>query len=259
MALAIGRLIGFVLLALAFSAGAASAAKVTLSGEVTYRERIALPENGSLRISLVDLGDPTLPRVLAEGELATPGQVPLSFELHFDDGVLVEGHGYGIVAEIVAGGAIWFRNNIPYDVDPVAPAEPVSIVVNFAGKIIDPFAKAEVVVSPDLLDVIWRAEEIGGVATDPKVESSLSIAPDMRAGGRGGCNNWFAQAKVDGDGLAFSAVAATRMACAEPVTAQETSFFEALAATRSWRLADDQLYLVDAGGKDMARLRKSSR
>ena len=37
--------------------------------EVTYRERIALPENGSLRISLVDLADPTNPVVRGVGRV----------------------------------------------------------------------------------------------------------------------------------------------------------------------------------------------
>ena len=62
-----------------------NAGQTTLSGEVTYRERIALPENGTLRILLVDLAAPDQPRVQAEGAIASPGQVPLSFNLTFDD------------------------------------------------------------------------------------------------------------------------------------------------------------------------------
>ena len=63
----------------------AAAGTLTLSGQVTYRERIALPENGALRISLVDLAQPDQPRVRAEGAIASPGQVPLSFNLNFED------------------------------------------------------------------------------------------------------------------------------------------------------------------------------
>ena len=44
-------------------AGPAFADKVSLIGDVTYRERIALPPGGSLTVSLVDLATPTQPRV----------------------------------------------------------------------------------------------------------------------------------------------------------------------------------------------------
>lgn len=249
----LGRVFGSFVLALALGIGTASAETLTLSGEVTYLERIALPEHGSLRISLIDLAAPETPRVLAQGAIATPGQVPLSFTLNFEDSVLAAGMSYGLVAEIVAEGAIWFRNNLPEPVDLAAP-DAIEIVVNFAGKIIDPNAAPVVTISPDLLDVTWRAVDIGGVAALPNVESSLSIAADMRAGGRAGCNNYFAQARIDGEMLAFSAVAATRMSCSGPGGEQETKFFEALAATRFWRLSGDTLTLVDANGRDLARL-----
>lgn len=251
----LARLIGGLAVVLALG-GVANAAMVTVSGEVTYRERIALPEGGSLRISLIDLAAPGTPRVSAEAKLATPGQVPLNFDLGFDDGLLLADHSYGLVAEIVAGGAIWFRNNQPVAIDAAALATEIEIVVNFAGKIIDPRAKPVVTINPDLLETTWTAETIGGTPTLPGVESSLAIASDMRAGGRGGCNSYFAQALIEGDKLAFSAVAATRMACLGGASEQETKFFEALAATRFFRLAEDRLYLVDANGKDLATFGK---
>jgi putative lipoprotein len=80
----------------------------------------------------------------------------------------------------------------------------------------------------------------------------------MRAGGRGGCNSWFAQAEVNDQRLIFSAVAATRMACvSDDITRQEDGFFAALAATRFWRLEQDHLLLVDGAGVELASLAKS--
>ena len=253
-----GRLmrIGLAVLALLATLGAASAAQTTLSGEVTYRERIALPENGTLRILLVDLATPNQPRVQAEGAIASPGQVPLSFNLTFDDSVLADGRNYGLKAEIVSGGQVWFRNAEPLPIDPVTP-QAIEIVTIFAGRVDDPASRPAVDARP-ILDVTWTAEEIRGLAVTPD-ESTLSIASDMRAGGRGGCNSYFTQAQISNNRLAFSAIAATRMACNETVMAREAVFFDALNATRFWRLGGDKLDLHDAGGRLLMRLRKATR
>jgi putative lipoprotein len=243
-------------LLLAF-ASPALAAKVTLKGDVTYRERIALPPGGTLSVSLIDLAAANQPRVSAKAPIASPGQVPLTFTLNFDENVIVAGHQYALVAEISGEDAVWFRNAEPYALDPLVPAAPILIIVNMVPAeeaVVEP----EVVAPPPILNITWQAETIGGAPVARGVASSLSIDSDMRAGGRGGCNSWFAQAEVSGERLIFSAVAATRMACvSDDITKQEDSFFAALAATRFWRLDNDHLVLLDAGGVQLASLSKS--
>lgn len=241
-------------------ASPALAAKVTLKGDVTYRERIALPPGGTLSVSLIDLATPDKPRVSAKAPIASPGQVPLTFTLNFDDSVIVAGHSYALIAEIAGPDAVWFRNAEPYVLDPLAPAGAILVIVNLVPED-EPTAQPEPVVAPapsPILDITFEAETIGGVPVARGVVSSLSIASDMRAGGRGGCNSWFAQAEVNAERLIFSAVAATRMACiSDEATKQEDSFFAALAATRFWRLDNDHLILLDAGGVELANLGKS--
>ncbi|KQW77467.1 hypothetical protein ASC89_20035 [Devosia sp. Root413D1] len=241
-------------------ASPALAAKVTLKGDVIYRERIALPPGGTLSVSLIDLATPDQPRVSAKAPISSPGQVPLTFTLNFDDAVIVSGHSYALIAEIAGPDAVWFRNAEPYALDPLAPATPILIIVNIAPQE-EPVPTPEPVVAPapsPILDITWQAETIGGAPAARGIVSSLSIASDMRAGGRGGCNSWFAQAEVNAERLIFSAVAATRMACvSDEATKQEDSFFAALAATRFWRLDKDHLILLDAGGVELANLGKS--
>lgn len=249
--------LAMVALLLAF-ASPALAAKVTLKGDVTYRERIALPPGGTLSVSVIDLATPDQPRVSAKAPIASPGQVPLTFTLNFDDNVIVAGHEYALVAEISGPDAVWFRNAEPYAIAPLAPIEPILIIVNMVPAeeaVVEP----EVALPPPpILDVTWQAETIGGAPVARGVTSSLSIASDMRAGGRGGCNSWFAQAEISAERLIFSAVAATRMACqSDDATKQEDSFFAALADTRFWRLDNDHLILLDAGGVQLASLAKS--
>lgn len=254
------RIIVAMLALLLALASPALAAKVTLKGDVTYRERIALPPGGTLSVALIDLATPDKPRVSAKAPIASPGQVPLTFTLNFDDTVIVAGHSYALVAEIAGPDGAWFRNAEPYALDPLAPAQPVLIIVNIVPQEDAEVAPEPVVAPPPspILDITWQAETIGGVPAARGIVSSLSIASDMRAGGRGGCNSWFAQAEVNAERLIFSAVAATRMACiSDEATKQEDSFFAALAATRFWRLDKDHLILLDAGGVELANLGKS--
>ncbi len=69
------------------------AAPINLPGVVTYRERIALPDNAMLRIELIDLALPDRPRVSVEAPTG-PGQVPLAFTLTFEDSLILPQHDY---------------------------------------------------------------------------------------------------------------------------------------------------------------------
>lgn len=255
-----------VLLSIAAICAAATPAfadMVTVRGEVTYRERIALPPGATLAVELVDLdtaGEPR--RIRAEAPIAA-GQVPLTFALNFDDRMIEAGHDYGLVAEISSRGTVWFRNADPYALDPRQPEEPLVIVATFTGTVTGPPTASpppEAAAAPPILDITWRAESIGGEPVVENADTTISIERDMRAGGRGGCNSYFVQAEIDGESLRFSAVAATQMACqSAEIAAQETSFFAALAATRFWRIRDSKLVLLDAGGRDAVVLAEAVR
>lgn len=255
--MAIMRIIaGLMSVLAAFTVLPALAAPLTLSGEVTYRERIALPPNAVLSVQLLDLTDAAAKTpVRAEAAIASKGQVPLTFTLNFDDKVLLAGHAYALSAEISAGGQVVFRNAEPYPIDPRAPAGPILILVQRAA---DPAPAPVVPATPALLDIVWRAETLNGAPVIEFSELTLSIASDMRAGGKGSCNNYFAQARLEEESLRFSAVAATRMACAEPVNAQEAAFFAALAATATWRIEGELLLLLDAQGTTLVSFNKTA-
>lgn len=239
----------------------ALAERITLTGDVTYRERIALPKTGTLTVALIDLAQPDKPGLSAAAAIARPGKVPLTFTLNLDTDVLDPSHQYALVAQIAgADGAVWFRNDEPYPVDPRAPAAPIVIVVNFQGGSDTPPADlpAEPAAPPPILNITWNASSIAGTPVARGSVSSLSIGSDLRAGGRGGCNSWFAQAQVGERSLVLSAVAATRMACLDEVlSTQETAFFNALAQTRFWRMDGNTLILLDPAGAELAVLEKS--
>ena len=237
-----------VLVALVFASTPVLAARVQLAGEVTYRERIALPTEAILKIELIDLALPDRPRVSVSAPTGA-GQVPLAFTLTFEDSMILPQHDYALNAEILAGG-FRFRNVEPYSVKPLAQTDPILIVAQSVSQPEQP--PSEPVVSEEqlpILGVTWEATTIGETPVPPGVDVSLLIEADLRAGGVGGCNSYFSQTTLTKDSFAIGELARTQRSCGYDRNMLEQSFFEALRAAVTWTVEDETLTLLDASGK----------
>ncbi len=236
------------LLGLTLGASPAFAAKIGLSGEVTYRERVALPDTAVLKIELVDLALPDRPRVSVSAPTGA-GQVPLAFTLTFDDSMILPQHEYALNAEIVAGG-LRFRNVEPFRVTPLAQTEPILMVAQSLSQ--PEQLSAEPVPTEDdlaILSATWQATMIGETPVPPGIDISLLIEADMRAGGVGGCNSYFSQATLTNDSFSLGELARTQRSCGYDRNMLEQSFFEALRASTSWTVDGETLILLDVTGK----------
>ena len=250
------RLIRIALALLALlAAGPALAEAVTFSGLVTWRERMALPPHAALTVNLVTL--PGQQRVTgAHASLGGKAGSPIQFTLNVRSEAIANGGQFGLVAEIWSQGQAIFRNRQPVPVDTDEPAGNV-IEVEFSPP--PPHDPPEQVLSPvempnALFDIVWTLTSIGGDPVLPGRTVTFSIAADHRAGGNGGCNNYFTEASFEEPPLSFGPVAGTRMACSLAIMEQENRFFAALGATHGYELDDDGLRLVDAAGVPLAGL-----
>jgi putative lipoprotein len=225
----------------------------TITGEVTYRERLALPEGGRLIVRLVDLSQNSAPTPIeADAMILGPGHVPLQFTLDFNPAFIDPKHNYGLVAEIRAGDTLWFRNAAEYRVDPLAPVPPVVIIVSFVGQQLAPSSP-----EASIFGIVWRVTAIGETPVAKGFEANLSIAEDGRAGGKGGCNNYFTKSRIDGKTLDFSAIASTRMTCSPEAMRTESAYFNALESVKAYFIDKDSLFLLDAAGRKAATLTKA--
>jgi len=224
------------------------AAPVQLPGEVTYRERIALPDAAVLSIELIDLALPDRPRLSVSAPTGA-GQVPLAFTLTFEDSLILPQHNYAINAEISAGD-VRFRNPEPFAVTPLAQTEPVLIVTQLVAQAEQPSSEP-VAESQDLplLNVTWEATAIGETPVQPGTKITLLIENDMRAGGSGGCNSFFSQATITEDSFAIGEIARTQRSCFYERNTLEQSYFDALKAAVSWVVDGDTLTLLDSAAK----------
>ena len=105
----------------------------------------------------------------------------------------------------------------------------------------------------DLTATRWRVEELNGEPPAQGVSITASFSSDGMIVGSGGCNRYRARFTTSGDAIeVVGAIAATRMACVPPVMAQEASYFAALAAARTFAVADDRLTLRSDSGTTVA-------
>lgn len=116
----------------------------------------------------------------------------------------------------------------------------VVLVLSMAG----PAVAAPEVTS--LEETTWRVTHIRG--QDDKAIAALPQPPTVRfdrgaVQGFGGCNHFAGQYQLEGDKLTIGRLAATMMACPEPVMAVEGAFKQALAGVLRYAIAQDRLTL----------------
>lgn len=231
--------------------GAIAAEEITISGEVSYRERIALPPNAILSVRLSDVSLADAPEtVVAEQKIDPAGQVPIKFEIKVDPAVIQPNVNYALQARITVDNSLWFTNDERYSVDPLKP-EPVQLML----KMVKQGADAA---PATLVGTNWVAEDINGKGVIDNAQSTLSVTADGKVAGSGGCNRYFAQAEVAGDKIKIGKAGATMMACPEALMDQERKFFAALEAAATFRIdGDGKLFLIDANGADILRFAKA--
>jgi heat shock protein HslJ len=92
----------------------------------------------------------------------------------------------------------------------------------------------------------WQLEDLGGVAADHG-KATLSFPEPGKIAGNGSCNRFFASSEINGDAIKLGAMGSTRMACPEPVMAQESKYLEALQAAERFEWKDPYLLIYCKG------------
>jgi heat shock protein HslJ len=101
----------------------------------------------------------------------------------------------------------------------------------------------------------WQVAAIDGEPTDSEIEMTLEVDDQGAFSGVGGCNRYFGTADIDAEGgITFGGIGATRMACPEPVMAEETRYFGALERVTRFALTTDGLELLGPADEVLVRL-----
>ncbi len=99
-----------------------------LTGNVTYLQRIALPPDAVVHVTLADVSLQDAPaQEISEQTITEPGQVPIPFELIYDPEGIDPAHTYAIQARITAGEELLFINTTAHHV--ITRGNPTAIEV----------------------------------------------------------------------------------------------------------------------------------
>ncbi|MGB9436093.1 MAG: YbaY family lipoprotein [Candidatus Acidiferrum sp.] len=90
----------------------------TVSGTVSYLQRVALPPNAVIQVQLQDVSLADAPAKVIAEETINLGQrqVPVPFELNFDTAKIDPKHSYSLSAKVTVDGELRFTNGQSYPV-----------------------------------------------------------------------------------------------------------------------------------------------
>lgn len=241
-----------VLLTTACSMTDTSFETLAVTGELWYRERIALPPAASVRLTLVDVAvaDRAAP-VLAERRLPLGDrQVPVDFRLEVPRSALKPAGRYAFRATIEdpAGRLMWTTDSA-HMVDPSATAQDLGPLRLVRVTSSDGQLRHDAVSGPE-----WVVEDIDGGGIIDFSRVTLSFGAQGRISGLAGCNRYTGAYRQVGDTLQVSGLASTNRACVPALMDQEDRFLKVLGSARSitWG-ARGALVIQGPGGSLRAR------
>ncbi|MGH7674583.1 MAG: YbaY family lipoprotein [Gemmatimonadales bacterium] len=217
------------------------AAQPTVRGSVSYRERVALPADAVVDVWITDVSPLIMAQVLlAETTVRSEGrQVPISFELRYDAGMIQPDHVYGIKAVIRSAGEMLFASDTAHLV--ITKGNPTQ--VNLWLKRVSEGPGA----TTGLLGTAWRLEDLGGAGVIDNVEVTLEFPEAGKVAGKASCNRFFGTAEVAGGSITLSPLGTTRMACPEAVMNQEGKYLKALHDAERFALEGTALLVYSRG------------
>jgi putative lipoprotein len=215
----------------------------TVTGSVTYRERIALRPGTVVEVRLLDTSRADVPaREIARQVIEDPASPPIPFVLEYDPSQIDERMEYGVRAAIKRDDRLLFTTDTHYPVLTRGAGDTADLLL----VMVDPPAGM-----PDALltNTYWKLTTIG---TEPYRHQSAEREPHIRfngedatVSGRTGCNTFSGGYEMAGNDLKLGNLAVTQRACIEGMET-ERIYLDALGATDRFEITGDTLTLFAA-------------
>src|SRR5699024_10924148 len=154
-----------------------------LTGELVYRQRIAMAPDAEIHVRLVDADDG---RTLGQQEIHPEGQqVPIAFHIKYEQGEVASNHAHAVLASVYdAGGQLRW-----------AADQPVTLPASDTDRGIRVRLAQATFNAQALMDTRWQLQYIeqadGSLAwAQAEHPSSIEFGSDGRVGGRAACNSF---------------------------------------------------------------------
>ncbi len=214
----------------------------TISGSVTYRERIALTPGYTLKVTLSDvsLADSIAPVLAETSRVLQNEQVPLAFEIEVEGDKLLPRHQYQVRAMLhdPAGELAW-STDTAYPIDTSLQNQDLGMLQLIG---VD-----HSVPSQDdnaLTGTSWQVEDVASGGIIDSSNLTLTFGEDGRINGSSGCNSYMGDYSVNGDELELSQLASTMMACPPAIMDLERKFLDVLGGAEEYSIDPDTMKLT---------------
>jgi putative lipoprotein len=217
----------------------------SVTGNITYRERIMLSPTAIVNVRLEDVSLADAPSVLiAEQNIENAGQVPISFELMYNPKIIDPRGTYVVRATIYEGGEVRFVTDTAYPT-----------LTRGRGQFVDLTLIAADRNSPDtadqFLDVEWvlisMNNETVVLSESGKAPSILFDSESNTVSGFAGCNTFVGGFSNEDGELVIGEMAMTMMACGDAMEL-ENDYAAALRASVGFDIDQGQLTTTNAEG-----------
>lgn len=211
-------------------------------GTASYRERVALPADAMLVVTLSDTTPVIMStRIIAEAVFRVGGaQQPFSFEVPFDRARIDRDHYYGLRAAIRSGERVLLDSGGPYPV--ITRDNPKRVDLQLLR--VDADAGTTM---PALVGSTWRLEDLGGAGVVDRAEATLEFPQIGSVVGQTGCNRFFGYFETSGASLTIARLGSTKKMCPPAVMDQEAKYLRALERAERFSIEGATLLLYPQG------------
>ncbi|MGA8098893.1 MAG: YbaY family lipoprotein [Candidatus Cybelea sp.] len=213
----------------------------SISGTVAYRERIALPPDATVTVTIQDIHT-DVPVTLAETTFVPNRQVPIPFLLSYSKNAVVPSHDYVVRATISMDGRPRFASNFAYPV--ITKGRPDRVTMLLVGVAVQSDGDMS------LGSHAWKlasfeGHDLAGIPNNrlPYVQFDME---KHALSGYSGCNRIFGSFTVQGSQLHLSPLGMTMMACTETALPEHT-FMTGIQTVSSYVIENGKLKLLHDG------------
>lgn len=221
---------------------------LNVSGELSYRQRIALPPNAVAFVEIRESNADSETPAVAQTRIELDGrQVPVSFSLELPRAHLEDGASYLLSGGILVDDQVNWRIVEPVSIDTSASHFDAGILMLSQQEIEEP--QPTEATGQEAMIGEWRILELGKDTLDTETNATLVFTADGTFSGRL-CNSFSGSYTVNDATISFGQAAATLMACPEPQASQERTLFTAFESASAYRIGEDgMLALLDDKGQ----------
>ncbi|SDI48876.1 YbaY family lipoprotein [Aliiruegeria lutimaris] len=225
----------------------------TITGTVSYLQRMMLPPDAIVEIVLQDVSLADAPaKTLVTYRIEAPGAPPYGFAIHYAPEQVDERMSYGLRASVKQGEKLLMTTDTAYPVLTRGAGTEVEMILKMVS---EPEASMP---DSDFVNTYWKLLTLNGeevpVANDQR-EPHVILRSDGTYNATVGCNMISGAYEVSGAEVEFKPGPMTMMACIPPYDSFENNLVKTLESAASFGISGESMELLDPAGGTLATFR----